>query len=71
MLLLADRHRPWASGNISKRSEIHMDYCLVKRFMEHVATIRLKISIMENVPPSKAIKDLESKGQELLNWTIQ
>ncbi len=48
--------RPWSSVNLSKRSEIHRDYHLVERFVEHVERIKPKIFIMENVPALRSDK---------------
>lgn len=45
--------RPWSSVNLSKRSEVHRDYHLVERFVQHVINIRPKVFIMENVPALK------------------
>ena len=48
--------RPWSSVNLSKRSEIHRDYHLVERFVEHVEKIKPRIFIMENVPALRSDK---------------
>ena len=57
--------RPWSSVNLLKRSEIHRDYRLVERFMEHVATNRPRIFIMENVPSLKSDKGFETQMKRI------
>ena len=57
--------RPWSPVNLLKRSEIHRDYRLVERFMEHVATNRPRIFIMENVPSLKSDKGFETQMKRI------
>lgn len=43
--------RPWSSINVTKRGEMHPDYTLVSKFVEHIRIHRPRIFFMENVPP--------------------
>jgi len=42
--------RPWSYLNVRKREEKHPDAILLDRFFEHVAELRPRIFIFENVP---------------------
>ena len=42
--------KPWSPINVSRRTTVHRDYDLVKRFADHIKTIRPEMFILENVP---------------------
>lgn len=42
--------RPWSYLNVKKREEKHPDAILLDRFFEHVAELRPRVFIFENVP---------------------
>ena len=45
--------RPWSVMNVQRRREDHAQHRLLERFFEHVAGIRPKLFLMENVPSVK------------------
>jgi len=42
--------RPWSPVNVTKRGRAHRDHVLLSRYFEHVARLRPKMFLMENVP---------------------
>lgn len=43
--------RPWSAVNLQRRGSSHQDHGLLHRFFDHVASIRPRVFLMENVPP--------------------
>ncbi|MEM0135436.1 MAG: DNA cytosine methyltransferase [Thermoplasmatales archaeon] len=42
--------RPWSPVNLSRRTILHKDYYLVRRFVDHVRILDPEMFILENVP---------------------
>ncbi|MHB1708460.1 MAG: DNA cytosine methyltransferase [Thermoplasmataceae archaeon] len=42
--------RPWSPVNLSRRAEIHRDYHLIERFVDHIRILAPRMFILENVP---------------------
>ena len=57
--------RPWSPVNLSRRAEIHRDYHLVERFVDHVRILSPRMFILENVPALRRDKTFE-KQMEIL-----
>jgi len=53
--------RPWSPVNLSRRAEIHRDYHLVDRFVDHIRLLSPRMFILENVPALR--KDKSFKRQ--------
>lgn len=46
--------RPWSPVNLSRRAEVHRDYHLIERFVDHVRILSPRMFILENVPALKS-----------------
>lgn len=63
--------KPWSPVNLSRRAEIHRDYHLVERFVDHIRILAPRIFIMENVPALRKDKIFEKQMEILKHMRYQ
>ena len=63
--------RPWSPVNLSRRAEIHRDYHLVERFVDHIRILEPKLFILENVPALRKDTSFEQQMRILTHLGYQ